>query len=113
MPTAVSILLQGTALMQFHKLFLSTLSLELAQKVNYAKRFSENPNLVVLFAYTFFSMSAVMAILCVLKRRSNVVKSVCSCGPTINLSLREIPLEDFADPSNTMRNLAPFLLGTG
>ncbi|GFR28784.1 hypothetical protein TNCT_128411 [Trichonephila clavata] len=52
-----------------------------------------------------------MAILCILKRRSNVVKSVCSCGPTISLSLREIPLEDFADPSNTKGNLSPFFIG--
>ncbi|GFW74464.1 integrase catalytic domain-containing protein [Trichonephila clavipes] len=90
-----------------HHLWLKS-ELSTSPKVNYVKRSSENPNLVVLFAYTF-----VLCLLCVLKRRSNVVKSVCSCGPTINLSLREIPLEDFADPSNTTRKLSPFLLGTG
>ncbi|GIY17891.1 hypothetical protein CEXT_295441 [Caerostris extrusa] len=39
--------------------------------------------------YIFDIIAAVMAILCILKRMSNAVKSVCNCGPTINLSLRE------------------------
>ncbi|GIY44215.1 hypothetical protein CEXT_105251 [Caerostris extrusa] len=60
-----------------------------------------------------FMLSAAMAILCILKRMSNVVKSVCNFGPTISLSLRKTPVEGLPYPPNTMRNLSPFLLGAG